>query len=338
MNPLAPDTSTFIGTNNRLPSIVTWPDDIDEILAGDLTAALGYCTPAGGAVVTAVAPIGLRDREQGTVTFTTSLGFGRKLERIKGNPRIALAYHAREHGFASSPDFVLVQGEATPLTKPDRALLEDVIGPHAERFMGPPKRGRLFWDRWLQEYYGDRVPVTVRVERIVAWANAKGAGEPRVLGAPAPSEPPAPQREPKNGAGPRLDAEQAGRRIAALPNQLLAFVGADGYPEVRPVSIGGGETAGIALSATSPLPPGGRRAGLLAHRYNAGLVGLETRGHTGWMTVGEDRERALYAPHSAFGFRAPQNKTLLLLANGFLAKRGLRQARRKAAGRRSPAP
>ena len=197
--------------------------------------------------------------------------------------------------------------------------------------MGPPKRGRLFWDRWLQQYYSDRVPVTVLIERIVAWPNAEGAGEPRVFGAPLPDNPAAPQQEPKNGAGPRLDCEKAARRIGALSNQLLAFVGADGYPDVRPVSIGEGGVEGISLSAANPLPPGGRRAGLLAHRYNARLVGLETRGHTGWLSVGSERGRALYAPHTEFGFRAPNNKTMLLLANGFMAKRGLRQAKRQAA-------
>src|SRR5438270_10279143 len=41
-----------------------------------------YVTPGGGAVLTPVAPIGLRARQAGTVSFTTSLGFGRKLERI----------------------------------------------------------------------------------------------------------------------------------------------------------------------------------------------------------------------------------------------------------------
>ncbi len=272
----------------------------------------------------------MRDREQGTITFTTSLGFGKKLERIGRNPRVALAYHAREHGFARGPDFVLAQGDAMALAKPDRELLENVVRPQSERFMGPPKRGRLFWDRWLQEYYGDRVPVTVRVERIVAWPDLAGAGEPRVFGAPLPESPPAGQDEPQKGAGPRLDADEAARKIGALPNQLLAFVGADGYPEVRPVTIGSGEPGGISLSSVGPLPPGGRRAGLLAHRYNARLVGLAARGHTGWMSVGEDRRQALYAPHTGFAFRAPANKTLLLLANGFLAKRGLRQARRQA--------
>src|SRR3954452_11716244 len=87
---------------------VSWPPEVDEVLAGDLTAALVYATPAGGAVATAVAPIGLRDAGAGTVTSTTSLGLPRKLERIRRNPKIALAYHAREHGFCDRPLYVIV--------------------------------------------------------------------------------------------------------------------------------------------------------------------------------------------------------------------------------------
>src|SRR3954452_2700555 len=155
-----------------------WPDEVDEVIGGDLTCAVANVTPAGGAVVTAVAPIGLRNREAGTVGFTTSLGFGKKLERIQRNPRVALAYHDREHGFASGSDYVLVQGEATATLAPDRELIENEIGPRAERFMGKAKRGRIFWDRWLQEYYADRVPVTVRVERIIAWRDQHASTEP----------------------------------------------------------------------------------------------------------------------------------------------------------------
>ena len=59
-------------------------------------------------------------------------------------------------------------------------------------------------------------------------------------------------------------------------------------------------------------------------------VGL-VRQQTGWLTV--DEGGALYAPHTESGFRAPANKTLLLLANGLLAKQGLRRARRQAAAR-----
>ena len=92
---------------------VRWSDGEDEVIAGDLTAALAYVTPAGGVVLAAVAPIGLRDRDAGTATFTTSLGFGRKLDRMRQNPSVALAYHAREHGFASAPEYVLLQGQAS---------------------------------------------------------------------------------------------------------------------------------------------------------------------------------------------------------------------------------
>jgi hypothetical protein len=38
--------------------------------------------------------------------------------------------------------------------------------------------------------------------------------------------------------------------------------------------------------------------------------------------------RATYAPHTEQGFAAPPNKTILLLVNGFMARRGLKQARR----------
>ena len=72
-----------------------------------------------------------------------------------------------------------------------------------------------------------------------------------------------------------------------------------------------------------------RRAGMLAHSYRPKLIGLAARQHTGWLTV--DGEGARYAPHTESGFRAPANKTALLLANGLLAKRGLRKARRAAA-------
>ena len=70
---------------------VVWADELEALFAADLTAALGYRTPAGGVVVQAVAPIGLHDRERGTLGFTTSLGFSKKLERLALDPRIAMA-------------------------------------------------------------------------------------------------------------------------------------------------------------------------------------------------------------------------------------------------------
>ena len=122
---------------------VSWSDQDDAILAGDLAVVLSYCTPAGGAAAAAVAPIGLRDRERGEVTFTTSLGLGRKLDRIRANPRIALASHAREHGFATGPRYVLVEGESA------------VYAPHTEAgFRAPANKTLLLLGNGLMAKRG----------------------------------------------------------------------------------------------------------------------------------------------------------------------------------------
>jgi nitroimidazol reductase NimA-like FMN-containing flavoprotein (pyridoxamine 5'-phosphate oxidase superfamily) len=99
---------------------VSWSEEIDAVLGGDLTAALTYLTPAGGAVATCVAPVGLRDHQGGWIGFTTSLGFGKKLDRIQRDPHVALAFHAREHGAAHSQHYVLVQGRAEIVPDPTR--------------------------------------------------------------------------------------------------------------------------------------------------------------------------------------------------------------------------
>jgi hypothetical protein len=297
-----------------------WPDVEDEVIGGDLTAALAYVTPAGGAVVTPIAPIGLRDRDTSTVSFTTSLGFGRKLERIDRDPRVALAYHAREHGFAAGTTYVLVQGRASYDAEPNAALLAERVRPASARFMGAPRVGP-FWDRWLRAYYADRVFVNVAVERVSSWPALDAAGDPAVYGAPRPAAPPASQAPPAKGTEPRVDPERARRRLSVLDHTLLAYVDADGFPAIVPVGVGAARAAGVELSGR--LPPGARRAGLLGHTYGPQLVGLRTYQLTGWLDNG------VYAPHTAKGFRAPANKTLLLLANGLLARRGLARAQRR---------
>jgi hypothetical protein len=287
-----------------------WTDADDAVIGGDLTAALAYVTPAGGVVVAAVAPVGLRDRDAGTVGFTTSLGFGRKLERLRADPHVALAYHAREHGLGPVADarFVLVQGTATFSETPSSRVELDRLGEQVAAYLGAPRRGP-FWDRWLQAYYADRLQVTVHVQRVV-----------HVGAEPLPDAAP-PQAPPKNGTAPRVDPARAARRARRLPHRLLGWRDADGFPVVVPVEVGERhQPGGLPLRSTVALPEGGRRAGLLSHAYRAQLVGLEARQHTGWLADG------VYAPHTEAGFVAPPNKTLLLLANGYLARRGLKKA------------
>jgi hypothetical protein len=308
---------------------VTWDDETDAVLAGDLTAALGYKTPAGGTVVMPVAPIGLHDRAAGSAGFTTSLGFSKKLERIRLDPHVALAFHAREHGFGDSARYVLVQGRARVVEQPTDAQRAQVRQ-LAEKYLGSAREG-FFWDRWLREYYAVRVPVHVEIERITSWPELQASGPAAVIGAPLPDAAPPPQEPPKNGTEPRVDVERAAKRLRATPHTLLGYVAPDGYPVVVPVEIEGAGPGGLALTSAVELPPGGRRAGLLGHGYRPKLIGLEARQHTGWLDVGKDGG-SLYAPHTETGFKAPANKTLLLFLNGLLAKRGVRKAHAQRAG------
>jgi hypothetical protein len=305
---------------------VTWPDEIDAIFAGDLTVALGYRTPAGGVVVQAVAPIGLRDREWGTLGFTTSLGFAKKLERIAADARIAMAFHAREHGRARGTQYVLAQGLARVIETPSEAYRARVRT-NASRYLGPPKEG-VFWNRWLREYYVSRVPVEVDVTRILAWPTLDAAGAPEVIAGEAMSAAElAAQRAPKLGTTARIDVGRAFKRLRGTAHVLLGYAGSDGFPVVVPVELAGYDQSGFVLRRAAPLPTGGRRAGVLGHSYRPQLIGLETRQHTGWLDVSEDGS-ARYAPHTTTGYRAPANKTLLLLLNGALAKKGVRAAAR----------
>jgi hypothetical protein len=303
---------------------VRWSADVDEVISGDITAAVSYLTPAGGAVVMAVAPCGIRERDSGVVGFTTSLGFGKKLERIVPDPRVALAFHSREHGFSESPAFLLTQGMATVDLRPSRARLEALV-PQAERYVGEVARGPV-WDRLLREYYGERVFVDITLQRIAVWPDLTASGSRKITGAAWPGSA-APQAAPKNGTGPRVDVAKAAGQIATLPHRVLAYRGADGFPVIVPVQIAGHNGAGLRLVvAPGLLPAGGRRAGLLTHAYRPQLVGLTTRIFTGWLDVGEDG--AVYAPHTSRGFMAPPSKNLLLVSNGLFAKFGLWQARR----------
>ena len=140
--------------------MVQWTDEVDEILASDLAAGFAYLTPARGVVISPMAPLALRDREAGTVTVTTSQALWKKLDRIRRNPGVAVAYHARDHSLTDRPGYVLVQGRASFPTSPNRDWLESITA-EWERFLGPRSGGLA--GRMMQVYYWHRVPITVQV-------------------------------------------------------------------------------------------------------------------------------------------------------------------------------
>ena len=304
---------------------MTWPDAVDEILDGDQALALAYTTPARGTVVTPVTNNGLRDRAAGTIeTVNSSIGMWRKLERIQREPRVALAYHTREHGRSARPEFVLVQGTAQLTPLDDRGEYVESIAEAWKRAAGRSHRLGPIRDRWLRVYHS-RAGLTVDVKRIVVWPDLRCSGTPEVHGAPLP-EAPQPQRPPGKGTGPRVRHRRAARRAASLPNVLLGWLGEDGFPVVAPVTPGAPVPGGIVLDAAPGLvPPGGRRAGLLAHAFTRHVIGQNKRQHTGWL---ESADTIVYAPHTESGYRLPPLVPLYDLAAGFVTRRGYRAGRR----------
>ncbi|MEV4254978.1 pyridoxamine 5'-phosphate oxidase family protein, partial [Spirillospora sp. NPDC049652] len=165
-----------------------WPGAVDDIICGDQAVILATVTPARGAVLTPVTNFGTRDRDGGRVTVNSSVGGWKKLQRIRRDPKVALAFHTRDHGYSDRPEYVLVQGTAS-LSAP-LADYPASLGANWERFDGPRATGP-FWDRWLRLYY-TRVLIDIAVERIIVWPDLACREEPSVLGPELPSRPPEP--------------------------------------------------------------------------------------------------------------------------------------------------
>jgi Pyridoxamine 5'-phosphate oxidase len=302
-----------------------WPEPVDEILDGDHVAMLAYVTPAKGVVLTPVNNFGVRDREGGTVTPNSSVGAWRKLDRMRRNPRVALAFHTREHARHRRPEYVLVQGTAS-LSEPHPDY-PDTILEHWERFEEGWRDLGPVWRWWLRVYRW-RVGIEIAVQRLVVWPDLACRGTPQVHGPPLPVQAPAPQRPPAGGTGPRLNHSRAARRAAALPHVLLGWVGGDGLPMVVPVAVGPSEPSGIVLRAPEEVvPPGGRRAGLTAHRFSRNVVGQHQRVHTGWLEAGDGPGGLVYAPHTEASYRFPASKPLFRLIAGGATRWRLRRAR-----------
>jgi len=308
-------------------TMTSWPDNVDEVLDGDHCVMLAYATPARGVVLTPVSNFGVRDRGAGTVTVNSSVGAWKKLDRMRRDAHVALAFHTRDHALNERPEYVLVQGRAAlspPIDDYPSTILENWERIESWHDLSPPMR------RWLH-VYATRVAIEIAVERIVVWPDLRCRGTPEVHGAPLPPDPPAPQALPKLGTDPRIRVRVA-RRAAGLPHILLGWVGADRFPMVVPVRVAGDEDRGLVLqTGAGGVPHGGRRAGLTAHWFSRGVIGQHQRVHTGWLEAGADGHRLLYAPHTRAAYRFPPSTLLFRLVAGGVTRWRLREARRAGA-------
>jgi hypothetical protein len=321
------DHQLLVHQLHRAPSeqqmAIGWTEQLDQIIGGDHVVMLGSVTPAGGVVLVPMSNLGTRNREAATVTVNSSIGAWKKLDRISRNPKVALVFHTRVHATSGRPEYLLAHGTAK-LSEPIPDYPSTVID-YWERFE-PWRDLNPLWKRWLR-VFAIRIEIEVAVDRLIAWPDLGGRGEPAVHGASLPAELPPSQRPPGRGTGPRVSPRRAARSASRLPHLLLGWVGADGLPMTVPVRIAGWIPEGILLDAApGVVPPGGRRAGLTAHWFAERVIGQHQRVHTGWLDT--DRGRVLYSPHTTAAYRFPSSLPLFQLVAGAGTRWRLRQARR----------
>lgn len=315
-------------SEQALPGLATpWSERVEEILDGDHAVALAYATPAHGVVLAPVSNFGLNDREAGILTVNSSVGAWKKLERIRRNPQVTIVFHTRAHATHDRSEYVLVQGRASlqpPLADYPASILEHWERIEPWRDLGP------LWRRWLR-IYALRVEIQIKVERVVVWPDLKCQGTPEVEGVELPVEPPRAQERPAKGTAPRVNQTRAARRAARLPNVLLGWIAADGFPFVIPVGVGAADEHGIRLKSSSAvLPSGGRRAGLTAHWFSHGVVGQKQMICTGWMEVEQGSGAVTYSPHTLAAYRMPSSRFIYRVAVGLFTRLRYREARQSA--------
>jgi hypothetical protein len=332
------DVTSSIGSDKSQDCVASalmtpWSDRVDEIFDGDHAVALAYATPASGVVLAPVSNFGLTDRTNGIVTVNSSVGAWKKLARIRRNPRVAIAFHTRSHATHDRPEYVLVHGHASlqpPLADYPASVLEHWERIEPWRDLGP------LWKRWLR-VYALRVEIRIAVERVIVWPNLACKGTPSIEGAPLPAEAPTSQDPPAKGTAPRVNHTRVAKRAARLPDALLSWIGADGFPLVAPVRVGAFNERGIQLKLPEGIvPPGARRAGFTAHWFSRGVIGQRQLICTGWMESGSADSAVTYSPHTLASYRMPSSRFIYRLAVGFFTRLRYREAQRSGANAVGP--
>ena len=219
-------------------------------MGGDHAVMLAYATPARGTVLLPVTNFAVRDREAGTSTaVNSSVGMWKKLERIRRDPHVALAFHTREHAYDRAPRVRAGAGQGH--ARRSGAGLPDehprALGAH--RAVERPRPWLEVVDARL------RAPGGGRDRR-----RARGglAGPPlrgRAGGARRSATRPARVAAAAEGRHRPADSTTSARRagLRPCPTCCSAGSGPTGSPMVVPVGIAGTEPGGIR-------PGGGRRA------------------------------------------------------------------------------
>ena len=275
-----------------------------------------------------------------TIDVTTGLGYPKKANDARANPRVALLFSDATGSGLDAPPMVLLQGVASVDDADLEANRERYEREFAQRFPAtagelPPAPVR----RWFQWYF-TRIYVKVRPERVFTWPGGDIESEPELHGTHLEETRSGHSEEPEQG-----HADPEGGRIAwdgrlrelgvEHPTAVLALVAPDGFPFAARVPVRADPARGkvriLRTPTQVPWQPG--LACLTAHatapdmswQRNFQVRGDLVRDDEGWAVV----------PHRLVGgFELPPGSTLSRLRLNFSrARRYHRTAKRELARR-----
>jgi hypothetical protein len=274
------------------------PTDIQQVFERFITTEYVTIDGAGQPIAWPVTPY-YRSGDP-CIDVTTGLGYPKKANDARTNPRVALLFSDPTGSGLDDPPSVLLQGTAdvddhdldANRERYDREVHEKLPGAAGAE---PPS----FMKRYFGWYY-TRIYVHVRPERVFVWRGGDAASEPEMFGTHMEEVRSGHNQEPEPGhADPEGGATSWDGRIEELGTQyqdaVLAVVCPDGFPAAArvPIELDRDATA-VRIKAEPvgiPLEPG--LVCLTAHDHapdfswqrNFQVRGDLVQGEDGWKVV-----------------------------------------------------
>lgn len=240
--------------------------DVRSILAHYRTCELATLSRSGAPIAWPTTP--LWRPGDGTIVFTTSIGYPQKAHNIRRDPRVGLLFSdPTGSGLEGMPE-LLVQGEATctdgVLASPaDDERLADWFEHTWTRQPGGRAIGGDPFTRWFMAWFFHRIVISVQPVRV----HTRPARRRRR--ADDGGTRPTPRRGSTSG--------EAFGRLSGYDSAVLAARDADGAPwllRVRPeLDVATGQLV-VDVPGDEPVHEG--PASLLAHRHDEKVAGLES--------------------------------------------------------------
>jgi hypothetical protein len=292
----------------------TLPQDVQRVFERFITTEYTTVGPDGQPITWPVTPYYHAGEPQ--IDITTGLGYPKKAEDARRNPRVSLLFSDPTGSKLERPPAVLVQGAARVDDEDleanrDRYQRESLVKLPETKDMYPPKLVQRLFD-----WYFMRIYVHVRPERVYVWPEGDFTREPQLFGSHIDEvrtghfqEPEVPLPSTIGGPTPwdeRL--RDLGRRHETA---VVTVMAPDGFPMSARVPIEPDESAGRIRLRQMPvgIPLAAGRACLTAHEHHPEFkwqVNFQVRGNL----VPDDGGWALIPRRLLGGFELPPTSTL----------------------------